>query len=197
MQCTWTTPKMLCDAVPGKRMNVSQALALQDGGNAQLAASLGFSAFAKSQVYQGYVTYEQWKDGSDFNNVQAFIDEKIFRNDHFLSTCKDASLAEIDLTSFKNNLFIFSLSNDSVVSPNNSAMVGEVNNMTVKYFNNTLHQVCDGGIPVFVDHIRGELIANIFSRNFIGGFADGINVSALITKKSNKQKKQKPYETEL
>jgi hypothetical protein len=60
---------------------------------------------------------------------------------------------------------IFTYDKDSVVSPKNSKNLASGRNIQI--IENSNLKVCDRGLPVPVDHLRGEIFANFYALSFL------------------------------
>jgi len=109
---------------------------------------------------------------SNQNSIRSLILNNILDSKEFNKTLLDATIVEYGkITQLPT--FVFTLAKDSLVSVNNTKNFAVIanetakNNVTSYVFANKDHIVCNGAwYTSEVDHIRGEVVANVFALTF-------------------------------
>ena len=166
MSCSMLIPQSHCN-IKGKNINLKQLLERDDIGNKEFVDAVLFSAFFKK--------YSENKDNShyglptDNNSIRDLIGDNILNDKGFKEALEKANVLDIAKTT-NIPIYLYSLKNDSVVTPNNYHLFMKNKNIFVTGYllnNNEIIRDSTLGISKNVDHISGDIYANLFAYRYI------------------------------
>lgn len=172
MRCTLRWDQRKCKVKNHQYPNILQAIKSNEL-SIEIAKSIAHSAFGKkyNKRFSQYLGADPIDYVMDWTNSAYGLAQKQLMNSYlFDETISNATAIR---NAPKQNVFLFTLQYDSIVSPNNTINyiaahndTGKVSNYT---FNNRLHQVCTLSSQVHsrVDHNNAQVLANIFALSFI------------------------------
>ena len=178
MDCPFGT-QFMCN-LHGKHYTLSDLFNQKQASDLKLVSAIYYSALYRKYPNQESASHYGIPTGN--NSMYDLFNEKVFSNPELIQTMKDADIAEFGKGT-KTPLFLFSLKEDSVVTALNFDKFMSQANKNVSSYQLENSQITTSSInwiPFMkfkisdVDHISGEIYANIFAYKFVNNLNETI-----------------------
>lgn len=172
--------QFLCN-INGKQYNFQDALRLKELSEAAFAGASFYSAVYRKFPNQKSAAHYYLPNGN--NSVYDLFNEKVFKDAELIQTMKDADIVDYGQDT-KTPLYLFSLKEDSVVTALNYDQFMQNANKNVAGYsldNNEITTSSLNWVPFVkfkiadIDHITGEIYANIFAYKYFDNLNNKIN----------------------